>query len=51
MSIGCYLCNYLGVNFGNLLSDKVLLFNNDLASHHQLIMASINVHDSNMIIQ
>jgi hypothetical protein len=49
MLIAWHLCNYLKVNFGNLLGREIFKFNNDLVSHHQLIMVSINVHDSNMV--
>jgi hypothetical protein len=50
MFIVCYSCNYLKVNFGNLLGGEILNFNNGLVSHHQLVMVSINVHDWNMLI-
>ncbi len=50
MLIVCYLCNYFRVNFGNLLDGEIFKFNNGLVSHHQLVMVSINVHDSNMMI-
>jgi hypothetical protein len=50
MLVVCYLCNYLRVNFGNLLGSEIFKFNNGLVSHHQLVMVSINVHDSNMMI-
>jgi hypothetical protein len=45
-----HLCNYLKVNFGNLLGGENFKFNNDLMNHHQLIMVSINVYDSNMVL-
>jgi hypothetical protein len=44
MLIAWHLCNYLKVNFGNLLAGENLKFNNDLMSHHQLVVISINVH-------
>jgi hypothetical protein len=49
MFIACYSCNYLRVNFDNLLGGEIFKFNNGLVNHHQLVMVSINVHDSNMV--
>jgi hypothetical protein len=40
MLIAWHLCNYLKVNFGNLLDRDIFKFNNDLVN---------NVHDSNMV--
>jgi hypothetical protein len=49
MLIVWHLCNYLKINFGNLLGDEVFKFNNDLVNHHQLVMILINEHNSNMV--